>query len=291
MIERPDRQVPGLYHRRIGDVVVTALLDGYVDASFDALRGIEANDADAMLRAKFRPSPPRISVNSFLLRTADRMALVDTGSGDTMGPTLGRLQATLDAIGIPAASIDLVLLTHMHPDHSNGLTEASGTPRFPNAEIVVSEDDVRHWHDNGARARVEESQKVRYFDGARFQIKPYRDRLRPAHGEVFPNVTAIPLAGHTPGHTGYLVASGGETLLIWGDICHVPDIQVARPEVAMAFDSDPHAAITTRRRTLDMAATDGVLVAGMHLHFPGFAHVTRHAAGHALEPESWAFTL
>ena len=290
MSDQQDGQVPGLYRRRIGEVVVTAISDGYIDAPFGVLRGIEETDAEAILKGDFKPSPPRISVNCFMIQVGGRTAVVDTGSGETMGPTLGKLPGLMSAVGIADRDVDTVLLTHMHPDHSNGLTDTDGKRLFPEAEIVVDEIDVKHWHDDGAKSRAPEGQRTRYFEEARRQIAPYQDRRKGAKGEVFPQVTAVPLNGHTPGHTGYLVESGGEALLIWGDICHVPDIQVRRPEVTMAFDTDEAAAIATRRRAFDMAVADRLLVAGMHLHFPGFAHMTREGNGYRMIPEAWNFT-
>jgi glyoxylase-like metal-dependent hydrolase (beta-lactamase superfamily II) len=148
---------------------------------------------------------------------------------------------------------------------------------------------VKHWHDDGARTRAPEGQQGRYFDGARYQIAPYQNQRKTPGDGVFPHVNAVPLSGHTPGHTGYLVESGGEALLIWGDICNVPDIQVRRPEVTMAFDTDPQAAIATRKRAFDMAVADKLLVAGMHLHFPGFAYLSREGDGYRMVPEAWVF--
>lgn len=287
----PTTQIPALYHRRIGDILVTAVCDGYLDAPFEVIRNMAPEEADGILTGCCRPSPPRISVNCFLIRAGGRTALVDTGSGDTMGPTLGGLTALLNETGVAPGDIDTILLTHMHPDHSNGLTSPSGERLFPGAQLVVAEDEVRHWHDDAAMARADERQRTRYFEASRFQSAPYLDRIVPAKGEVFPGVTALPLPGHTPGHTGYLVASDGEVLLIWGDICHLPDIQVRRPEVTMIFDSDPDQAVATRRRALDMVAADRLLVAGMHIHFPGFAHVVRQGDAYELIPESWRFTL
>lgn len=291
MAELPTTQVPGIYHRRIGDVLVTAISDGFIDATFGVLRNIEEHDAQAILRAGFLPTPPRIDVNCFLVRSQGRIAVVDTGSGDTMGPTLGRLPEAMATLGVAPGDVDTVILTHMHPDHSNGLTAPDGSRRFPEAKVVVAEQDVRHWHDDGEMSRADERARLRYFEWSRFQMAPYMDRRAPATGEVFPGVHAVPLFGHTPGHTGYRIDGAGDSLLIWGDICHVPDIQVVRPEVAMLFDSDPDAAIATRRRTFDMAASDRLLVAGMHLHFPGFAHMVRRGDGYALEPEAWSFSV
>ncbi|MGR3493636.1 MBL fold metallo-hydrolase [Citreimonas sp.] len=169
MASVPQHQVPGLYHRRIGDIMVTAVSDGYLDTPVAALDGITAEDAGAILTRNFQPTPPRVSINCFLVWSGGRVALVDTGAGDTMGPTLGHLPRTLAALGLTREDIDTILLTHMHPDHSNGLTAADGSAHFPHAEIVVSETDMRHWHDDSERAKVAEDKQRRYFDGARFQ--------------------------------------------------------------------------------------------------------------------------
>jgi glyoxylase-like metal-dependent hydrolase (beta-lactamase superfamily II) len=117
-------------------------------------------------------------------------------------------------------------------------------------------------------------------------------RLFSRGGEVFPGTTAMEFHGHTPGHCGYMISSGSEQLLIWGDIAHVPEVQLARPEVTVVVDSDPAAAAATRRRVLDMVATDRLLITGMHLHYPGFAHIARrNGGGYALVPEAWQTQL
>jgi glyoxylase-like metal-dependent hydrolase (beta-lactamase superfamily II) len=289
MINVPRQQIPGVYHRRIGDIVVTAISDGYLDGTVEVLQNIDHDEAGRMLAAAFRPGR-RTSVNTFGIHSTGRLALVDTGCGNYLLPTAGQLQRNLAAAGIDPADIELVLLTHMHPDHSAGLTDqATGQPLFPNAEVVVHESDPRHWDDDAAMGRGTEREQKLYFRAAREQIAPYRDRLSPfnAQQEVFPGVTAIPLNGHTPGHSGYMIASGGQSLLIWGDIIHAPEIQVPRPEVTIEFDTDPAMAAATRRRVFDMVATDRLLIAGMHVHYPGFAHLVRQGGGYALLPEPW----
>jgi glyoxylase-like metal-dependent hydrolase (beta-lactamase superfamily II) len=284
----PAAQIPGVYRRRIGDIVVTAISDGYLDAAYEFMRNITPQDAESILKDAYRPAPPRVSINCFIIHSAGRVALVETGSADSMGPTLGKMPKHLTDAGIDTASIDTILLTHMHPDHSNGLTDKNGVAKFPHVELVVSERDVAHWHDDAAMARATERQKLRFFQWAREQIKPYQNRRRDARGEVFPGVTAMPLYGHTPGHTGYLVSSKGEQLLIWGDIVHMPDIQTRRPDVFMEPDTDGEAAIATRRRVFDMVATDRLLAAGMHMHFPGFLNLNRRPdGGYELIPEIW----
>src|SRR5215472_10403821 len=243
MSKIPQEQVSGVFHRRVGDIVVTAISDGFVDGGLDVLRNIDQEEARRILAESFRPAR-RTAINAFLLYSAGRLALVETGSGNYLGPTAGKVLANIAAAGVDPASIETVLLTHMHPDHSAGLSDpATGRRYFSNAELVVHENEPPHWFDDDAMAKASERQRRLYFMCAREQIAPYKDRTRLFQkGEVFPGVTAIPCHGHTPGHTSFLISSGNEQLLIWGDTVHVPEIQTARPEVCMEFDTDPDAA-------------------------------------------------
>lgn len=293
MVDAPTKQIAGVYRRRIGDIVVTAISDGYVTVPFDLIGGITPDEAEEIQSEALRPSPPLLSINCFAIHSAGRLGLVDTGGGISMGDQpAGRLPLNLRAAGIVAEDIDTVMLTHMHPDHSNGLTSPEGVARFANAELVVAQKDVDHWHDDAAMSVASERQRERFFMGAREQIKPYADRRRDSSGEVFPGVTALALPGHTPGHTGYMVSSGGESLLIWGDIVHFPDVQVARPEAFVEPDCDPAAAVTARRRVFEMVARERLLVAGMHMHFPGFLRLKGDAQhGYELWPEMWVQDL
>ncbi len=285
----PTAQIPGVYHRRIGDVVVTALSDGYLDGTVDVLQNISPAESQALLAGAFRPGR-RTSVNCYLVYNAGRLALIETGSGNYLLPTAGKLQQNLKAAGVDPATIDTVILTHMHPDHSAGLADpATGERYFPNAELVVHENEPRHWADDGAMSRASDRAKKLYFMAAREQMAPYHNQMRTFRGsvEVFPGVVSEPMHGHTPGHSGYRIASGNASLLIWGDTIHVPEIQVPRPEVTIEFDTDPHAAAASRKRVFDMVVTDRQLIAGMHVHFPGFAHLVQDGDGYRMLPEPW----
>lgn len=122
---------------------------------------------------------------------------------------------------------------------------------------------------------TDEDERRYFFQCAREQVSPYLQRLRSFTNrtEVFPSVTSVPLPGHTPGHSGYLIDSGGDSLLIWGDLIHVPELQIERPEVTMSFDIDPMLAEKTRRDVFADVAHSKRLVAGMHIDFPGFGYV------------------
>ena len=292
MIKVPQLQVPGVYHRRVGDIVVTAISDGFLDGALDVLRNIPEEEARQILTDNFRPAR-RTQVNAFLIYSAGRLALMETGSGNYMQPTAGKVLANVKAAGVDPADIEAVLLTHMHPDHSAGLTDmTTGKPNYPKAELVMHENEPKHWFDDAKMAVGTDRQKKLFFQAGREQTTPYKDRWRLfKSGEVFPGVTAIPRHGHTPGHTTFMISSGKEHLLIWGDTVHVPEVQTARPEVCMDFDTDKEAAAASRAKVFDMVATDRLLVTGMHLHFPGFAHLVRRGTAYQLIPAAWEQAL
>ena len=292
MIKAPQQQISGVYHRRVGDVVVTAISDGFLDGTLEVLRNISQDEARQILTESFRPAR-RTAVNAFLVYSAGRLALIETGSGNYLLPTAGKVMANIKAAGVDPADIEAVLLTHMHPDHSAGLTDmTTGKRNYPNAELVMHESEPEHWFDDARMAKGTDREKKLFFQAGREQVAPYKDRWRLfREGEVFPGITAIPRPGHTPGHTTFMISSGKEQLLIWGDTVHVPEVQTARPQVCMDFDTDKDAAASSRRKVFDMVATDRLLVTGMHLHFPGFAHLVRNGTGYRLIPAAWEQAL
>lgn len=288
----PQSQIPGVYHRRIGDIHVVALSDGVLLRDHYMMIGVSAGEAAVLLARAFR-SAFVLSVNAFLIFNKGRVALMETGSGHYLGPTAGHLLTNLAAAGVAPSAVDTILLTHMHPDHSAGLTDMStGAAHYPNAELVVHANEPRHWFDDAAMARGTEREKKLMFQQAREQAAPYRDRTRTfVQGDVWPGVTAIPSYGHTPGHSSFLIDSCGERLLIWGDTVHMPEVQVPRPEVSMVVDVEPVAAAASRQRLFEMAASERMLVCGMHMHFPGFGHIGRDGAHFRFVPEAWRLSM
>jgi glyoxylase-like metal-dependent hydrolase (beta-lactamase superfamily II) len=94
------------------------------------------------------------------------------------------------------------------------------------------------------------------------------------------------LPGHTPGHTGWFIQSGGESLLIWGDLVHLAAIQVPRPDTGLIYDVDPRMACATRKRMFDRVAADRLRIGGAHLDFPGFGYIVRDGTGFGFEPDA-----
>jgi glyoxylase-like metal-dependent hydrolase (beta-lactamase superfamily II) len=288
----PSRQVPAVYHRRVGDLLISTVSDGYIDPPLDVVQVVSEAEARQLVMAGIGKPTPRISVNMFAVRSAEATYLIDAGSGTTIGPTCGRLPDNLAVAGIALEEVGAVLLTHVHPDHSNGLTSDDGKALFPNAEIVVHEAEIAFWFNDAAMAVATPRARTRYFEAARFRLAPYKGRIRTfREGEVLPGISAIPCPGHTPGHSSYRLSSDGEGLLIWGDTVHIPELQVPRPDITMIYDTDQPLAAASRKAIFDLAVRDGLLIGGMHLHFPGFARMTNESGGYKLLTEPWAYSL
>jgi glyoxylase-like metal-dependent hydrolase (beta-lactamase superfamily II) len=267
----------------ISKIEVATVSDGLLQTSLDVVLDLDQGES-ARLAGKKVGDPVHIAVNAFLFRHNGRWGLIDTGAGNTMGPTLGKLADNLRALRVQPEDIETILLTHLHPDHSNGLVDAQGRAIYPNAEVILHELEAGFWLDRdestGSSDRIR-----RNIAKAAVTTAPYRNRLRPVRdGEVIPGVSAVLLDGHTPGHTGWLLHSGSDSVLIWGDIVHLASIQIARPDTGLVFDVDAAAACATRRRLFDRLAADGLKVAGAHLDFPGFGTIMRAGAGFRFEP-------
>lgn len=285
-------QVPGVYHRRLGNLVVTALSDGYIDPPLDAVRGMPPAEANRVVQNSTGQPRVRIGVTMFAIRGEGRTVLVDAGSGATLGPTCGRLPDNLRAAGIDPDTVDTILLTHIHPDHSNGLTSDEGVALFPRAEVVVHADELAHWFDDAAMAAADDRTRTRYFASARFRLPPYASHTRTFHGgEVLPGIVGLPSPGHTPGHCAYQIRSGAEEMIIWGDTVHIPELQVPRPDVTMLYDYDGPLAASSRKEIFEMIVRDRLVIGGMHLHFPGFARLIRDGAAYRLQTEPWAYEV
>ena len=287
MSDAKAQQARGFYRRQIGDALVTTVNDGFLDIPMDILRGAGRGDMEALMDDAFQPRAPRLTVNAFVIQTDRNTILVDSGGGSTTVYSMGSLLMNLDAAGLGPKDIDTVLLTHIHPDHSSGLMGPDGSAIFSHAEIVVHEDDIAFWSDPNLRDGRSPA-ATPYLGSAAMVLSAYREQFRPRRGgEVAPGVTLLPLPGHTPGHSGYQLDSAGETLIIWGDTVHVPEIQIPRPQVTSEFDISEPLAEENRRKIFDYVAKERFLVTGGHLHLPGFAHLVRGEDGFRLVPEPW----
>lgn len=270
---------------KIGDIKCTALLDGIVQLDATIFSTADPDSRAALLKSAGQPEGKiNVDVNAFLIETGSEKILVDSGTRDLFGPTLGKLPAQLEALGISADDIDKILLTHMHNDHTGGLTTGEGAAAYNNAELIVNGADWDFWTNDDIYSNASGDFK-RAFAGARAALPAYRDRVRIIDGtdEVLSGIHAIALPGHSIGHSGFRLSSGKDQMIIWGDVVISPELQFAHPDWAVIWDADAETSIASRRRIFAEAAADNILVAGMHLPFPGVGYVTQKGKGFQFE--------
>jgi len=276
-------QVPGYYRLMLGSFEVTALYDGAIDLDEKLLKSIAKRDIQRLLARQFLKGPKvQTAVNAYLVNTGSKLVLVDAGAAKLFGPGLGNIIDNLKAAGYTPEQVDTVLITHLHGDHINGLVTPDGKAVFTNAEIWSTKADNEFWLSEEIAAKAPKDFQA-FFKMSRDAAAPYlasgKWKTFDSDRELLAGVTSVDTHGHTPGHASYLFRSGGQSLLILGDLVHNHAVQFARPEVAFEYDNDPKQAVATRKRIFFKAAKEKLMVAGMHLPFPGIGHVRKESAG------------
>jgi len=287
---------PSHYRFKIGDFEVTTIYDGAVvipkvHPIFGKNQKIE--DVQAYLAANYLPTDKMtISFTPVIVNTGKEVVMFDSGYGEERrAKGAGRMAATLTTAGFSPDQIDIVVITHCHPDHVSGLMEVD-KPVFPNARYVTGDVEYDFWSQKDlldssnknmvGRAKIVQSNVVPLADKMKF-IKPGTD--------VVTGITSVQAFGHTPGHMCYHIESAGKRFLIFADTTNHYAVSLAKPDWHCIFDMDAEAAVTTRKKILDMIAADKIPAAGYHMPFPAVGYVEKKGAGYQWVPASYQLDL
>ncbi|WP_433046911.1 MBL fold metallo-hydrolase [Dactylosporangium sp. CS-033363] len=226
-------------------------------------------------------------LRTWLLRSAGRVILVDTGVGNDRDrpqfPLFSGLHtdflSRLAAAGVRPGDVDVVVNTHIHIDHVGWNTHLAGgewVPTFPNATYLIPRVDQEYYAHEERGANI-------YADS----IAPVLSQAllwEDAH-RIDAGLTLEPAPGHTPGASLVRLASGADRAVFVGDLLHSP-VQILRPRYSSCFDENPRQAAATRRRVLERAADERELVIPAHFAGHPAAEVSRAGAGFAIS--RWA---
>ncbi len=294
-------QAPGFYRYKVGTYECTSINDGARSFAMPDkfVTNVAKEEALAAADAAYMPKGMvTVPFNPQLINTGSKLILIDCGNGvAAMEPTKGAAGRTLQnlaAAGVDPKSIDIVLMSHLHPDHTNGIRALDGTMAFPNAEIMVPAMDWAFWtsDENAAKAQSSEMMKnyfanvKKIYAGTESKVTKY-DWGK----EVAPGITSIATPGHTPGHTSFAVASGSSKILIQSDVTNIPEFFLRNPDWHVAYDIDGDLAQQTRHKFYDMAAAEKATVVGFHFTFPSIGHVEKDGAKYRLIPSAWNPTI
>ena len=273
---------------KLGDFEVTTLLDG--NRASDGPHPIfgenqEAGAVAALMEENFLP-PTRTEFvfTPVVVNTGSELVLFDTGlGGDT-----GSLTQQLAAAGYSPEQIDVVVITHMHPDHIGGLM-TGGNPTFPNARYVTGQAEYDFW--SGEDKLTGPTERVAKL--VQSNVTPMADKMTfiGDGADVVTGITGMDTSGHTPGHMSYHIESAGQRLLIWGDVANHFVASIQRPDWHVRFDMDKEKAAATRKRVFDMVSADKVAVVGYHMPFPGIGYIDTRGGGYSWLPASYQFRV
>jgi glyoxylase-like metal-dependent hydrolase (beta-lactamase superfamily II) len=284
------KQAPGFYRYKVGDIEMTVVTDGMNRFKFadDHVANSNRDAINMALAAAFMEKDVILNpYNPVVVNTGGKLAIIDTGIGEASYATskgnVGQLQTNLAAAGIDAKAIDTVVISHYHGDHINGLLRADNSLAFPNAEILVPAVEHKYWMDDGEMSRAPKGRMEGNFKNVRrvFGADVMKHvRTYEWNKDVLPGVRSVGTAGHSIGHTSFVVSSGAQKVFVQSDVTHVPFLFVRNPHWHPFYDQDAAMAEATRRKVYDMLVAEKMMVQGFHFPFPSRAYVEKAGNGY-----------
>jgi len=271
VVETAPPKPANVYAFTIGELSAMALRDGGMELPNDNKVfgvGRTPEEVAALLGAAGQPADKlALTIEPLLVKAKDKVLLFDTGAGTNFGSGSGHLPGSLAEAGIDPASVTDIFISHSHGDHVGGLLNAQGALAFPNAAIHMSKAE---WKDMSINEQYAAVNTV---------IKPKVVAFAPG-AELVPGVVkAVDIKGHTPGHSGYLITSGADSLLYVGDSMHHFVVSVQKPDWTIAFDRDAPTAQKSRAELIAASAASGQRVYAVHFPFPGIGKFEKQGEG------------
>lgn len=284
---------PHTYRFQLGEFEISTILDGI--GLRDAVKppfclNMDADDISNLARANQVPADRfEHQFVPTLVNTGEALVLIDVGFGPGGRESgTGQLRQRLAAAGYQPEDIDIVAFTHMHPDHILGVLE-DGEPAYPNARYVMGQVEYDAWKSGREIPEARSKNRDMFLE----LIVPLAEQitfLQPGD-DVVAGITAVEAFGHSLGHMMFHVESAGNSVLVWGDVANHYVFSLQVPEAVAAFDDDKDAAIATRLRVLDMAATDGQMIIGHHMPFPSIGFIERTKESYRWQPATYQMRI
>jgi glyoxylase-like metal-dependent hydrolase (beta-lactamase superfamily II) len=272
---------------KIGTFSATALRDGAIQMPVDGKSFVldQSNEAvGAVLKAGGQPPDHfEFTIHPLLVHAGTHVLLFDTGAGGFFGDLAGKLPESLAAAGEKPESVTDIFISHAHGDHVGGLINSTGALAFPNATIHMSAPEWK-W----LSSLTPEGAKVYGIPQLAALVSAIKPKVAPFEpgSELLPGIVkAVELKGHTPGHSGYLIGSGRDSVLVFGDAMHSSLVSVRKPAWHVAFDGDKDVGAATRMALVKSSEASGQRLYAEHFPFPGIGKIVKGKQGATWQPE------
>jgi len=284
---------PKVYQFHFGDAVITNLLEGHVvrgDLHPFVATNATAAEVEALAKQYRLPYPAlEHSFNTTLIETSGKLIAIDPGFGENAPmPSAGFFNESLKAAGYSLNDIDIVLISHSHPDHIGNLM-TQGKPTFPNAEVVYGSTEFNYWK-RGENISDMRKPTLELFKKVALPLEKNIRFVEPDE-EIVPGLRTVEAFGHSAGHLAFHFESDGNQLMLLNDTVAHFVASFAHPEWAFSMDDNAEAAAPTRRRILDRVSSDDMPVIGFHIPFPSIGYVEANRTGFVFHPVSYQLNV